>query len=765
MSTIYDKPDNAKTLYDILPEGAEGGKKFAFVIGMLLANETRMTGKNPTFINDAAGDYNGLDGFYRDDIGQDITGYQCKFYPSPLSDKHRTEVEKSLKKVIEREDRMQDGFKLEKWILVTPQDFIHSTRRKGGGDVDWFEGLRKKYNLSFELTHWGHTTLMALFIRFPNLLRYYYPDLANDGNSGAKAIVETRKCYNDNIIKKHSIIQFVGMSVYEKGGTKGISMEHIYIPLYVVPENGDIGAKEGTNPIDLLAPSICSVVLGDPGSGKSTLLRFLALSGISEPIQNNYNIKPDDRLPIFITLKRYGEEIAEHKSLSLLDYIIKNVQCDFNLKSANLDFFAYYLETGRAILLFDGLDELPNSRDKETIRDQVQSLVTTYPGNTVIVTSRKVGYVHPFRLDKKKFHHHYLTGLKIEEMEKFVQDWYKARMGDDKDRKSKAEDLIGVLRDKNHFAIRELAENPLLLTIITLVHWIDVALPDERVVLYQKCTETFLSTWHNAKAHNMLEKYKGKERRNLRRMEAIAYWMHSRSASNREKQRAVVPYADMNSFLNDYIKDKERIADKDQAADEAKAFFEFVKDQAGLFIEIGDEQYSFIHLTFQEYLAAAYIINDIMEEHGLSGIWEVIQNCHKDAAWHEVIRLLVALLKSNDSKRFLVEKLLQNSDKNHGVAAISTILGGLLLDRIGEYVALDEMMIKCLFNTYVPENDTVMLQSVLSTLKMYSEKDVSNKNKINKVFKQMRDSNRTWIFYNFSSKYLKEMETEVAFKH
>jgi hypothetical protein len=68
-------------------------------------------------------------------------------------------------------------------------------------------------------------------------------------------------------------------------------------------------------------------------------------------------------------------------------------------------------------------------------------------------------------------------------------------------------------------------------------------LPAERVVLYQKCTETLLNTWHSWKFRNLEDagqRYK-RERLNRERIEAIAYWLQQRSIAEGKKDRAIVP--------------------------------------------------------------------------------------------------------------------------------------------------------------------------------------------------------------------------------
>ncbi len=461
-------------------------------------------------------------------------------------------------------------------------------------------------------------------------------------------------------------------------------MEHIYIPLTIVPEvlAERTSTASRVDPLSLLESGGQCVILGDPGSGKSTLLRFLALAGISRPLQERYKAKADTRLSILVTLRKYADEIKSRSNLSLLDYIRENIQADFNLKDADYDFLEYFLESGQSILLFDGMDELPSPHFKEAVRDRIRTLTTTYPGNTVIVTTRIVGYDNSFRFAEEEFRHYRVTKLLLPEIEQFVSDWYRVRIENPREREENVQDLIRILRDDAHTAIRELAENPLLLTIVALVHRIDAVLPDERVVLYQKCTETLLNTWHTWKFRETENKNRGKvERRNRFRMEAIAHWMQCRSASTGRNQRAVVTYDDISDFLTKHISENENPNDSEsEPQDLAKDFLEFIKKRAGLLIEVGDNQYSFVHLTFQEYLTSAYIITTC-EKSGVEGLWSVIGHYYQDPRWHEVIRLLVAGLKANESQKFLIARILAVKQRTR-LFTKSQVLGGLLLDGI-----------------------------------------------------------------------------------
>lgn len=348
------------------------------------------------------------------------------------------------------------------------------------------------------------------------------------------------------------------------------------------------------------------------------------------------------------------------------------------MNACSTEFFEYYLESGQAILLFDGLDELPGPQFKRTVKNRINSFLVTYPGNTAIITSRIVGYEAEVRFDNT-FSHYRVAKLRISEIERFIHDWYAARLEEDAEQKANAKDLIRVITNPDNDAIRDLARNPLLLTIVALVHRIDAVLPDERVVLYQKCTETLLNTWYRAKRKDD-EPIRGRiERRNRLRIEAIAYWMHCRSLGNQE--RSVVPYSELHQFLTDYIRTSERLRDEDDdPQDQAEDFLRFIRSTAGLLIEAGDGHYSFIHLTFQEYLSATHLVG-FGESGGTQSIWDELHGDIANPRWREVVRLLVASLRSTTGQSFFIEKLLAQFGNTLSRDAALLLLG-LLRDGI-----------------------------------------------------------------------------------
>ncbi len=91
-----------KTLSAILPaKSASSGREFARIVNLLLFHDGRRNGRTATLFDDRAGDVRGLDAF--EEKNGALTGYQHKFYPSPLTDDHRKAIEKSLLHTLESE--------------------------------------------------------------------------------------------------------------------------------------------------------------------------------------------------------------------------------------------------------------------------------------------------------------------------------------------------------------------------------------------------------------------------------------------------------------------------------------------------------------------------------------------------------------------------------------------------------------------------------------------------------------------------------------
>lgn len=144
------------------------------------------------------------------------------------------------------------------------------------------------------------------------------------------------------------------------------------------------------------------VILGDPGSGKTTLLHFLALvyaRGADIAARSlGVDAAEADRLPIFVPLAAFDDMLRESRreggrSLTLQDFLPRYYDRRRGLPGLE-PLFRRALESGRALVLLDGLDEVLDVTTRRYVAEQAGALIGEWSARGVrfALSSRFVGY-------------------------------------------------------------------------------------------------------------------------------------------------------------------------------------------------------------------------------------------------------------------------------------------------------------------------------------------------------------------------------------
>jgi HEAT repeat protein len=207
-----------------------------------------------------------------------------------------------------------------------------------------------------------------------------------------------------------------------------------------------------------------------------------------------------------------------------------------------------------------------------------------------------------------------------------------------------------------------LAQNPLLLTIISLIHRYQAFLPKERHKLYDKAVETLLTSWDANKefSNHLVFKYLWLE--DLRRLlEKLAYWIHTQGGTGDKQGGTLIDKDELIHQLSTDIKRLKQI-ELQEADKEARCFVEFIRDRTGLLNEQGQDCYAFVHKTFQEYLCAQEIIYQWYDEGDFGIVLQHIKQHLHDPHWREVLLLLVAQQKPKQAAKTIRAILNQHSE-------------------------------------------------------------------------------------------------------
>ncbi|MDP4197720.1 MAG: NACHT domain-containing protein, partial [Bacteroidota bacterium] len=158
--------------------------------------------------------------------------------------------------------------------------------------------------------------------------------------------------------------------------------------IFIDPSFISLSSKNVFNMQDFLSGSYRAVILGNPGAGKSTFaLKFC------HDLATNYDnriLLGRQVIPILVTLRHYVVHKKENKS-SIREFVEMTSNCDYQIKPP-AGVFEYMFLNGHTVVIFDGLDELIETRHRQEISSDIESFCTLYPSVPVIVTSREVGY-------------------------------------------------------------------------------------------------------------------------------------------------------------------------------------------------------------------------------------------------------------------------------------------------------------------------------------------------------------------------------------
>ncbi len=439
------------------------------------------------------------------------------------------------------------------------------------------------------------------------------------------------------------------------------------------------------------------VILGDPGSGKSTLLRYIAINW-TELSPKDLPLHP---IPILIELQTYMGNYNEKNCENFLDFLEKGSGVICNIPQQELH---DKLEKGEAIVMFDGLDEVFDPAKRERVITDIHRFTNDYKNVRVIVTSRVIGY-KPQRLRDAKFHHFMLQDLDEEQIDNFITCWHDIIYENEEEETKKW--IMGRLKQaiKGFSAIKEIARNPLLLTMMAIMNR-NQELPKYKADLYQNSSELLLK-WDVERALRR----EGIEQINLDSIEIkdkqeILRRMANFMQENKEgKSGNLISENDVERIIKEYL---DFLGFKD-AIIIARALVKELRNRNFILCSVGGGYYAFVHRAFLEYFCAWSFAWKFKETQSLN-IDEVINDVFgshwRDEKWHEILRLIAGMIHPNFVKKIL----------------------SYLIEKDGEEEKFMNLFLagKCLFEVAHPQHIDEIASELLNRLKALTNYNLDN---------------------------------------
>lgn len=348
------------------------------------------------------------------------------------------------------------------------------------------------------------------------------------------------------------------------------------------------------------------VVFGKPGAGKTTFMKYLAMSCLAGKFHG-------ELVPIFVTLKVYAETKG---APSLQEYIFAELQ----QRKVSQDAIERLLESGRVLILLDGLDEVRQEDDRRVEQD-IKKFSRDWLQNRFAITCRIAAREYQF----EKFTEVEVADFDDGQIETFVNNWFKGKD------EPKAARLLEKLQ--NNQPVQELAKSPLLLTLLCLVFADRNDLPPKRSELYKEGLEVLMKKWD--------------AKRNIEREQIYKHL----SPQNKEDMLGQIAFntfikgeyffrqEDLQHQIKDYICNlPEADGDPEVLRVDSEVVLKAIEHHHGLLVERARNIYSFSHLTFQEYFTA----REIERERKLEDLMQHIT----EPRWEEVFLLTAEMLRN-----------------------------------------------------------------------------------------------------------------------
>lgn len=392
------------------------------------------------------------------------------------------------------------------------------------------------------------------------------------------------------------------------------------------------------------------LINGPAGAGKSTLMRWCAIHAAQQilintscstsdfdiqyaPLENKLNTANSTfesggwrrKIPLLIRLRDCPTgQLPAAKDLP--NFLAKH------LPSAPTNWMTDVLDSGQAIILFDGVDEVHRDQ-RPQLAEEISELIRTYPDCIYVVTTRP-GAVEAGWLARLNFTEAHVEPMSRRDREEFIDKWYRSAALELKQRPRPGENLVQTAARLKVELVEQpelgiLATNPLLCAMIcALYRERQEKLPETpaelsealcNMLLHRRERETpgladkhFLPTWRALQYP---------QKKGL--LSELAWHMMSQGDSSIDVDATKVLVAETLGSTPG--------RSKDEAADVVQALIE----RSGLLRPSSDDRIDFLHNTLKEYLAASRVVED--------GDWKILADHADDPAWQPVILFALSL--------------------------------------------------------------------------------------------------------------------------
>lgn len=419
-------------------------------------------------------------------------------------------------------------------------------------------------------------------------------------------------------------------------------------------------------------------VRGPAGSGKTTLLQWFAVFAAARRLEGDL-AELNDCVPFLIKLRNFSdgglpapEDFPKEASTAIAGSMPDRWVHD-------------KLRKGKALVLVDGLDEVPEGL-RDDVRKWLNDLTEAFPKARFLITSRPHAAEEGW-LDADQFVDAELQDMGRGEVHEFIEHWHDAvaeTIRDD-DEKLALKGLTESLKSKlsKNSAIFRLATSPLLCALLCALHRQRVQnLPSDRIELYRLCIEMFMRR-DEERSIDATDYVDLSTRQKESLLQNFAWWMI------RNEKTTATPTETKECFQ----RHTNRLTHAPEDCD-GESITKLFMQRIGIIRQLAHQKIDFPHRTFQEYLAAKAAVDD--DDLGI-----LVNNAHDDQ-WREVVILAAGLLSPKRASTLILNLLARGDTetKYHSLYLVAVAALDLLIS--GEKNSKIEAAVSKRLNKIVP---------------------------------------------------------------
>lgn len=461
-------------------------------------------------------------------------------------------------------------------------------------------------------------------------------------------------------------------SSFQRSRRYPLSVAYVELSVDVADgDGGNAGNALGVSTMMKSCEAKFMIVTGAAGSGKTTLLKWMAI----RLARSDYSEMPGplrQTVPLYVRLRDFSKNDIPSPN-GLIAHLAPVLADDMPPS-----WVSYLLNTRRATLLLDGIDEL-SEKKQHNLYEWLRDVLIYCQGDVRVVISARphvdlASFVNLTQMYGSTVQCS-LASMGKSAIETFIENWHEAIADTctqfEKDRLPQyREAILHAIGSK--LELRRLAQSPILCAMLcALNREQNMVLPEHRVDLYEACIAMFLR--RDAERHVDLYNYTAIDKRTAEYILGdVAYWMTRNEASEVESSDVIAQIE-----LSCHV-----IAPGSQGVIEAQDVYRFLVERVGLLREPSAGKTDFPHKSFQEFFCAGAIL-----EHNDLGF---IISKAEESNWREVLVLTIGRARLKESEKLLEQLIKKSADAANDPALIMVMAEAYSLakGRVGNEVRL-----------------------------------------------------------------------------